>query len=163
MALTKREQVLIERLKRSGRAIDQQKRDAPNVVLVRPLAMVGLDAGKFALWFENEISVAIKRIGLTIPVSWVMISPHIVDPSMSVRPSDGVSFKRKDNEILVTIGIDHSRWLHSSDDEKLALMYENIKQSLLLIPPKYVGDSGRETLLNIIEEVYTKLRSRLTH
>lgn len=163
MALTKREQVLIERLKRSGRAIDQEKRDAPYVVMVRPLAMVGLDVGKFALWFENEISVAIKRIGLTIPVSWVMISPHIIDPSMSVRPPDGVSFKRKDNEVLVTIGIDYSKWLHSSDDTRLALMYENIKKSLLLIPQKYVGDSGRETLLNVLEEVYSKLRSRLTH
>lgn len=163
MALTKREQVLIERLKNSGRAIDREKRDAPYVVLVRPLAMVGLDAGKFALWFENEISVAIKRIGLALPVSWIMISPHIIDLTVSVRPSDGVSFKRNENAIFVAIDIDYSKWLNSSDDSKLYLMYENIRQSLLLIPQKYLGDSSRQTLLNVIEEVYTKLQSRLTH
>lgn len=168
MAFTKREQILIERFKRSGRAIDQEKLDAPFGVLVRPLASVGLDAGKFALWFEEEIWAAIKRIGLTPPVRRVMISPHIIDPTTiepvtSIRPSDEVSFKRKENAIFVAIEIDYSIWFHSSDESKLALIYKNIKQSLLLIPKKYVGDSDREMLLSVIEEVYTKLRSRLTH
>jgi hypothetical protein len=159
MAFTKREQILIERFKRSGRKIDQEKLDAPFGVLVRPLATVGVDAGKFALLFENEISVAIKRIGLTLPVRRVMISPHIIDETTARRPSGGVSFKSKENAIFVAIDIDHSKWVHSSDNSKLTSMYENIRHSLLLIPQTYVGDSGRDILLNVMEDAYTKLQA----
>jgi hypothetical protein len=76
---------------------------------------------------------------------------------------DGVAFKRRENAIFVAIDIDYSTWLHSSDNSKLALMYENIRQSLLKIPQKYVGDGGLVALLNIIENAYTKLQSRLMH
>ena len=163
MTFTKREQILIERFKRSGRVIDQEKLDAPFGVLVRPLAIVGLDTGKFALWFEEEISAAIKRTGLTLPVKRIMISPHILDQTMLARPPEGVVFKRRENAVFVAIDIDHSTWLHSSENSKLALMYENIRQSVQKIPPKYVGDNGREALLNIVENAYTKLQSRLVH
>lgn len=161
MAFTKREQVLIERLKRSGRVIGQEKIDAPFGVLVRPLATVGVDAGKFALWFEEEISAAIKGTGLTLPIKRIMISPHIIDQAVSARPPDGVAFKRKENAVFVAIDINYSKWLHSSESAKLTSMYENIKQSLLRIPQEYVGDSGREVLLNITENAYNKLQSRL--
>ena len=163
MALSKREQVLIERYKKSGRVVDQEKLDAPFGLLIRPLAMVGLDAGKFALWFEDEISALLKITGLTLPVRHIMISPHLIDQTVSQRPVEGIAFKQRESAVFVAIDIDHSTWLLSSDKSKLALMYENVRQSILAIPQKYVGDSGREALLDIVESSYTKLKTRLMH
>jgi hypothetical protein len=163
MALTKRERVLIERLKKSGRMSRREKVDAPFEVLVRPLATVGVGAGKFALWFEEEISTGVKAAGLTLPLKRIMISPHIIDLTIAAYPLDGVTFRRRENAIFVAVSIDYQTWSRSSENSKLASMYENIKQSLLQIPGEYVGDSGRETLLNIIENAYTKLQSRLAH
>ena len=163
MALTKREQVLIERLKKSGRMIRREKVDAPFEVLVRPLATVGVDAGKFALWFEEEISAGIKATGLTLPLRRIAISPHVIDLTIAARPLDGVSFRRRENAIFVAVSIDYQTWSRSSDNSKLTSMYGNIKQSLHSIPQKYVDDSGRKALLNIIENAYAKLQSRLAH
>jgi hypothetical protein len=161
--LNKRERLLIERFRRSGRTIDQEKLDAPFRFLVRPLSMVGLDAGKFALWFEEEIFSGIKKAELAFPIRSILISPQLIDESVSRRPLDAVRFKRRENAIFAGISIDHSIWLHSSDNAKLMLMYENIKQSTLEIPQKYIGIDGREALLNIIDNAYTKLQQRLKH
>lgn len=163
MAPTKREQLLIERFKKSGGVVDQEKIDAPFGVLVRPLATVGLDAGKFALWFEEKITEAIKVTGLTLPIRRIMISPHIIDPTVAQRPPDNVAFKRRENSIFVAIGMDHSKWMYFSDSKKLASMYDNIRQSICKIPQKHIGDSGREALLNIVGKVYIELQSRLVH
>lgn len=163
MALTKREQILVERLKKSGHLIGREEVDAPFQVLIRPLATVGLDTGKFALWFEEEISTAIKEAELAIPVKHFIISPHVIDQTISTLPPDHVTFKRKENAVSVGLSIGYSTWLRSSEKSKLASMYENIKLSLLQIPQKHVGDAGREALLNIVENVYAKLQSRLTH
>lgn len=163
MALTKREQVLLDRLKKSGRAIDRQKLDVPFSVLVRPLATVGVDAAKYALWFEEEISASVSRTGLILPISRIIISPHIIDETLSARPPDGVAFKRRENTVFVAVSMDYSRWSHSSENSKLASMYENIKESLQRIPQKYMGESGRKALLDITENAYAKLRSRLVH
>ena len=143
--------------------IGRTKTDASLGVLVRPLATVGVDAGKFALWFEEEITAAIKATGLTLPIKRIMISPHVIDQAASARPIDGVAFKRKENAIFVAKDIDYTKWSQSSESSKLALMHENIRESLLNIPQKYVGDNGRKTLLNITENAYTKLQSRLAH
>jgi hypothetical protein len=163
MTLTKREKTLIERYKKSGRTVDQEKLDARFRFLVRPLATIGLDAGKFALWFEEEISKAIKEAGLEFSISSVVISPHIVDPTTSSRPSDGVVFKRSENAVFVAASIDHHTWLLSSDSTKLMSMHENIRHSVLKLPQKYVDDNVREALLGIIDNVYARLRSRLVH
>jgi len=163
MALSKRERVLIERYKRSGRVVDQEKLDAPFAILVRPLAMAGLDVGKFSLLFEDEISALVKIAGLTLPVRHIMISPHVIDQTVSQRPLEGVSFKRRQNAVFVALDIDHSTWLLSSDKSKLALMYENVKQSILAIPQKYVGNDGRKSILDIVENAYAKVQTRLVH
>lgn len=163
MAPTKREQVLIERYKKSGGRIDQEKLDAPFGFLVRPLATVGLDSGKFALWFEEETSAAIKEAKLTFPIRRLMISPHIIDQTLSGRPSDGVVFKRNENAVLVAITLDHPTWQDSSDSSKLNLMYETIKQSILEVPSKHMDDNGRKALLRIVDNAYAKLQSRLVH
>jgi hypothetical protein len=163
MALTKREQVLIDRFKKSGRVLDQEKLNAPFGVLVRPLASVGIDSGKFALWFEEEISAGIKETGLTLPVRRIMISPHIINVEDAVIPSRGVTFRRKENAIYAATDIDFSQWVQFSNNQKLTMMYEHIKLSLLNIPQKHVGDVGREALLSIIDSAYIKLQSRLAH
>jgi hypothetical protein len=163
MALTKREQVLIERFKRSGRAVDQKKLDAPFSILVRPLSAAGLDTGKFALWFENEMSNEFVSSDLKFPIKRIMISPHVLDETMAKRPADRVTFKRRENAVFVGLGIDYSRWRHASDKSKLTEMYENIKESILKIPQNYLGDGGREALLVIVEKAFVQLKSRLKH
>ena len=137
------------------------KAEAPFAVLVRPLATVGGDTGKFALWFEEEISAGIEATGLTLPLKRIMISPHVLDLPVAARPLDGVSFRRRENAIFVAVSIDYQTWSRSSENSKLTSMYENIRQSLDSIPRKYVDDSGRRVLLNLVENAYTKLQSRL--
>ena len=161
MPLTKREQILIDRLKKSGRPIEQAKIDAPFSVLVRPLATIGVDAGKFALWFEEEISTGIGSFKVGAPIKRIVISPHIIDPAVSALPPDSISFSRKENAVFVAIGIDYLKWSHSSDATKLTAIYENIRQSILSIPKKHLGDESREMLLSIAKDSHVKLQSRI--
>ncbi len=163
MALSKREQALIDRYKESGRVPNEKALDAPFLVLVRPLASAGLDSGRFALWFEEEISAQIEETGLTLAVRRIMISPHIINPEHGVIPSRGVSFSRRENAIHTMTDIDFLQWIQLSDDRKLATMHEHIRRSILNIPGRYVDGDGRERLLQIVDSAYGKLQHKLAH
>ncbi len=163
MAFNKRESALIERYKKSGRTINRERLDAAFHFLVRPLATIGADTGKYALWFEDEVVAAIKGTKFGSPVSCIMISPIVIDETMSARPPDSLRFKRSENAVYVAIGIDYAAWNRSSDVSKLGMTYENIKQSLSKISTKHLLQDDRDRLFGVVDNVYVKFQSRLVH
>jgi hypothetical protein len=163
MALRDRERILIERLKQAGRAINDDRLNAPFRLTIWPLTTVGTDWRFPVSGFDVEAFSLVKTSDFSSPIRGVMINPIIMDETLAKVPADSFRYDTRDRTIRVSRGIDHSKWSRADPSLKIDLFTNNLKSSIDRIPEKYLTASDRTHLLAIVNQVRMRLISRLVH
>lgn len=161
MLLSKKEQKLIDRLKASGRAINDAQLNARFMFIVRPFTTVGVMSVNLASWLEDEIFSTIKDLEFESPITGIAIFPTIFDGEISDPPADYLTYKKSEKSVFVGLNIEFSSWASGSKQEKLRLLSDNIKRSIERIPNKYLTNSDREKLMSTVSQAYDRLACRL--
>jgi hypothetical protein len=156
----KQEQREIDRLRKSGRVIENKQSGYPFRFTVRPFSTVDVPMGKMAIWFEEGVFSEFTNITFCSPISGVAVFPTIINPSIAPSPPDSVRFIKRDNSVSVGINIDFSLWQRSSELERLGLLADNIRCSLDKIKSRYLVDADREKLHHIVDTVQAQLGFR---
>jgi hypothetical protein len=160
---SKKEQKLIDRLKASGRAINEVQLNAPFRFIVRPFTTVGIESANLASWFEDEIFATITDLEFESPITGIAIFPTIFNSEISHPPDDYLTYKKNEKSVFVGLNIDFSAWASAPKQEKIRLLSDNIERSLERIPDKYLLDTDRKKLLSIVSQSYERLIYRLLH
>jgi hypothetical protein len=161
--LSKRDQKTIDRLKASGRAVNDVQLDARLKFIVRPFTTVGIESRDIARWFEDAIFSAIKDLAFESHIKGIAIFPVIFDSAIASAPNEYLTYKKKEKSVFVGLNIDFSSWTRGSREEKLDLLANNIRQSIERVPDKYLSSSDRKKLLDILSQVHDRLVERLLH
>lgn len=160
---SKREQKIIDRLKDSGHTLDVVQDDALFKFTVRFFTTVGIESRDLARWFEDEMFSAIKDLAFKSRITGIAIFPTIFDSVIASPPNDYLTYKKKEKSVFVGLNIDFSSWTFGSREEKLGLLANNIRQSIERVPEKYLSNSDRKKLLDILSQVHKRLVDRLLH
>jgi hypothetical protein len=160
---SKKEQKLIDRLRGSGQAIHDAQLSARLKFIVRPFTTVGVETRPLASWFEDEIFSAINGLVFESRIEGIAIFPTIFDRNIANPPADYIKYKQAEKSVFVGVCIDFSLWATASGQERLRLLYENIKTSIERIPPTYLSNSDREKLISITNQAHVRLNDQLTH
>jgi hypothetical protein len=161
--LSKKDQEIMNRLVASGYAINDVQLHAPFRFLVRPFKTTGVEVGRLAAWFEEEVFSDIKNIDFQSPIAGIAIFPTIFDNAIAPTPKDYVKYKRSEKSVFVAVNINFSLWAAASQNERLNLLADNIRQSIERIPEKYLSSLDRDRLLNLVGQTHQRLLSRLMH
>jgi hypothetical protein len=163
MLFSKKEQKLIDRLKASGRVINDVQLNAPFRFIVRPFTTVGIESVNLGSWFEDEIFSTIRDLKFESPIAGIAIFPTIFDREISHPPDDYLTYKKNEKSVFVGLNIEFSLWASGSKQEKLRLLSDNIIRSIERIPNRYLVNSDREKLISIASQAYDRLTCRLLH
>ena len=106
---------------------------------------------------------AIKDLAFESRITGIAIFPTIFDSVIASAPNDYLTYKKKEKSVFVGLNIDFSSWTFGSREEKLGLLANNIRQSIERVPEKYLSNSDRKKLLDILSQVHKRLIDRLLH
>jgi hypothetical protein len=163
MVFSKREQILIDRFKKSGRVVNEQRLNAPFRLTVRPLTTVGTAWGYPFSAFDDEAFSLVKESKFDSAIKGIMVTPIIMDEAIAKAPVDSLRYKANEKTIYVAIGIDHSVWSQAENTSRIDLLADNIRSSIHKVPDKRLTGSDRANLLAIVDQVQNRLKSRLVH
>jgi hypothetical protein len=161
--LSKKDQKIMDRLKASGYVGRDIQRDARFTFIVRPFTTVGVEKANLAPQFEDEIFAAIRELQLESPIAGLAIFPTIFDGIIAPPPRDHVKYKKGENVVFIGLQIDFPSWASAAEQEKLGLLAKNIRDSIERVPEKYLSNSDRATLLDVVGQVHKQLVGRLLH
>ena len=153
----------MDRLKASGHVSRNLQLDARLTFIIRPFTTVGVEKGNLAPSFEEETCAAIRKQEFSSPIAGIAIFPTIFDTAVAPRPRDYVKYKKGENSVFVGLHIDFVSWTSASEQERLGLLADNIRNSIERIPGKYLSNSDRMMLLDITSQVHKRLVDRLLH
>ena len=161
--ITKREQVLIERLKASGRKVHTEQFDSPLMFMVRPFTTVGVDVDQLASLFENETLSIIKTLNFESPIKGILVFPTIIDGTLAKVPTDYVKHKTREKTVFVGRNISYDCWSEALEGQRVELLAENIRGSIRMIPRKYLAERDQVKLLTVIDRGLPRVRAKLLH
>jgi hypothetical protein len=156
-ALSKKEQAIMDRLKASGYASNHAQLHAPFRFLVRPFTTVGIEVGKLASWFEDDVFSKINAFEFQSPITGIAIFPAIFDSAIAPPPKDYLKYKRSEKSVFVGVNINFAAWATGSQSERLNLLGENIGRSVEGIPEKYLSSLDRDRLLSVVSQTHDRL------
>ncbi|MFA5120973.1 hypothetical protein [Zavarzinia sp.] len=129
--------------------------------LVRPVTTVNIGNGNLSWIFEEKIKFIIDNAEFSSPISGILILPTIIDRNIVPPPPDYVGYKKSDNSVSVGLNIDFSLWQRSSELERLALLADNIRDSLRMIKNRYLLEVDRKKLYKVVDEAQAELASEV--
>jgi hypothetical protein len=130
--------------------------------VIRPLRTKNIASREIAICLEDEISLSLGELSLVSPISGILIMPALMDEAIAPIPPDYVGYQSSDNSVTVGTKIDFALWERSSVLERLAIMTNNVLDSIDKIPGKYLLDQDREKLRVVVDEVQSRLVLRFT-
>lgn len=160
---SKEEQELIDRLKASGRTLNEEKLNAPFKLMVRPLTTVGVSSLKVMSWLEDEVFAAAKDMKIQSGITAIVINPTIFDGVAAESPKDGIKFNKNDRSLFSSKNINFDAWESASNSDKINMVLINAKASLDAISDKYLSTEERKKLSHIFENACFRLIQRLLH
>jgi hypothetical protein len=160
-----REEVLLERLHRSGVRLDLEQRDAPFKFVVSPTTTAGVDSdetGRLAADFKVEVFRIIKGLQISSSLTGVVIFPRILDKNIS-KLADGITYKRKERSYFVKRNIPFAVWQTATHDLRLDIFADNLCESIRSIPARHLSDGDKSKILAAIDEARSILKQRSLH
>jgi hypothetical protein len=99
VVLSKKERILVDRLRKSGRTINEDRMHAHFRLTIRPLTTIGTECGHPVSGFDDEAFSSVRELEFNSPSRGIMITPIIVDETLAKVPADSSRYRSKDRTV----------------------------------------------------------------